>query len=59
MAIDLGIPVVFANQCGHTQTTIPILGTRITDRFAGQSSICDGHHGAPMLAGFDEQVLLS
>jgi predicted amidohydrolase len=59
VAVDLGIPVVFANQCGHTETVIPILGTRITDRFAGLSSICDGHHGAPTLAGFDEQVLLS
>ena len=30
--VDLGIPVVFANQCGVTQTVIPILNTRITDR---------------------------
>ncbi len=59
VAVDLGIPVVFANQCGHTQTVIPILGTRITDRFAGLSSICDGRHGPPALAGVDEQILLS
>ena len=59
VAADLGIPVVFANQCGHTKTVIPILKTTISDRFAGLSSICDGLHGAPTLAGFDEQVLLS
>ena len=29
VATDLGIPVVFANQCGETHTTIPVLGTRI------------------------------
>ncbi len=47
VATDLGIPVVFANQCGETHTTIPVLCTRIKDRFAGLSSICDGRHGAP------------
>ncbi len=45
VALDLGIPVVFANQCGETQTTIPVLRTTISDQFAGQSSICDGRHG--------------
>ena len=59
VAADLGIPVVFANQCGMTQTFIPILRTRITDRFAGLSSICDARHGPPTLAGTDEEVLLS
>lgn len=59
VATDLGIPVIFANQCGHTETVIPILGTRITDRFAGLSSICDGLHHGPTLAGSDEQVLVS
>ncbi len=63
VATDLGIPVVFANQCGTTRTTIPLLGTwlaeKIADRFAGQSSICDGHHGPPVRAGTDEQVVLS
>jgi predicted amidohydrolase len=59
VARDLGIPVVFANQCGATVTTIPVLHTTITDRFAGLSSICDGQHGPPVLAGVDEQVLLS
>jgi N-carbamoylputrescine amidase len=57
VAEDLGIPVVFANQCGETHTNIPILRTRINDRFAGLSSICDGRHGAPVRAG-DEPALL-
>ena len=35
VAVDLGVPVVFANQCGETRTTIPVLGTQIRDRFAG------------------------
>jgi N-carbamoylputrescine amidase len=63
VAKDLGVPVVFANQCGPTRTTIPYLGMwitcRIADRFAGQSAICDGLHGSPILAGPDEHVLLS
>jgi N-carbamoylputrescine amidase len=63
VATDLGIPVIFANQCGATHTTIPYFGTwfteRIADRFAGQSTVCDGHHGPPVRAGADETVLLS
>jgi N-carbamoylputrescine amidase len=59
VATDLGIPVVFANQCGATETRIPILGTRITDRFAGLSSLSDGRHGPPRVAGTAEQVLLA
>ncbi len=63
VARDLGIPVVFSNQCGVTRTTIPLFGLglaeRLYDRFAGLSSICDGHHGPPQMAGTDEQVLLS
>ena len=59
VAVDLGIPVLFANQCGRTQTVIPILHTRITDRFAGLSSISDGRHESPTLAGIEEQLLLS
>jgi N-carbamoylputrescine amidase len=59
VANDLGIPVVFANQCGPTQTMIPVLNTRIADRFAGLSSISDGRHGATVRAGVEEQVLLS
>ncbi len=59
VAADLGIPVVFANQSGETQTVIPILNTRISDRFAGLSSISDGRHGPPIVAGTGEEVLLS
>ncbi len=59
VAVDLGIPVVFANQCGQTETFIPILRTRITDRFAGLSSISDGLHAPAVAAGVGEQVLLS
>ena len=59
VAQDLGVPVVFANQCGDTQTRIPLLHTTIHDRFAGQSSICDGLHGAPLRAGVDPDLLLA
>jgi N-carbamoylputrescine amidase len=59
VARDLGIPVVFANQCGETRTTIPVLGTQIRDHFAGQSSICDGRHGEPALAGREPAVLVA
>lgn len=59
VAHDLGIPVVFANQCGSTRTTIPVLRSRIRDRFAGLSSVCDGLHGPPVRAGLDEQIVLS
>jgi N-carbamoylputrescine amidase len=59
VAHDLGIPVVFANQCGATRTTIPVLQTHIPDHFAGMSSICDGRHGPPVRAGADEEVVLS
>lgn len=59
VAVDLGIPVVFANQCGLTETVIPILRTRISDRFAGLSSISDGRHGVASSAGVAEQVLLA
>ncbi len=59
VAMDLGIPVIFANQCGSTQTCIPVLGTRIKDRFAGMSSICDGRHGEPIRAGRDPELLIA
>ena len=59
VAEDLGIPVIFANQCGATHTTIPVLGSTIVDRFAGKSSLCDGRHGPPFLAGVEEHVLVS
>ena len=60
---DLNVPVVFSNQCGPTHTTIPMLGMwiaeRLPDRFAGCSSICDGRHGPPVMAGGDEEIVLS
>jgi N-carbamoylputrescine amidase len=59
VAMDLGIPVIFANQCGETRTTIPVLGTRIKDRFAGHSSICDGRHGAPVRADHEPALLIA
>jgi predicted amidohydrolase len=59
VAMDLGIPVVFANQCGVTRTTIPVLGTKIKDRFSGQSSICDGRHGVPVLADREPALLIA
>ena len=37
---------------------IPFLA-RLADRFAGQSSVCDGRHGPPARAGVDEEVVLS
>jgi N-carbamoylputrescine amidase len=57
VASDLGVPVIFANQCGETRTTIPVLWTQIADRFAGRSSVCDGRHGPPVVAGVGEEVL--
>lgn len=59
VAQDLGIPVIFANQCGATRTTIPVMWEQISDRFAGQSSICDGRHGGASLAGVHQQVLVA
>jgi N-carbamoylputrescine amidase len=59
VACDLGIPVVFANQCGETRTAVPLLGARIADRFSGQSSVCDGRHGPHVRAGVDEGVVLT
>lgn len=59
VAEDLGVPVVFANQCGDTQTRIPLLHTTIRDRFAGRSSICDGRHGEPVRAGLEPDLLMA
>jgi N-carbamoylputrescine amidase len=63
VATDLSIPVVFANQCGATRTTIPLLGTwvaqKIADRFAGLSCVCDGRHGVSAQAGQEESVVVS
>jgi len=56
---DLGIPIVFANQCGETRTRIPLLGADIPDRFAGRSSVCNGLHGPPVRAGVDEEIVLT
>jgi N-carbamoylputrescine amidase len=58
VAQDLRVPVVFANQCGETRTTIPLLHARIADRFAGQSSIHDGLHGTPARAGATEETVI-
>ena len=59
VALDLGIPVIFANQCGETKTTIPVLRSTILDQFAGQSSICDGRHGTPVRAERELSVLIA
>jgi N-carbamoylputrescine amidase len=59
VALDLGIPVIFANQCGETKTTVPVLRATILDRFAGQSSICDGRHGIPVRAERELSVLVA
>ena len=63
VARDLGVPVVFANQCGATRTTIPLLGLawveRIEDRFAGRSGVCDGRRSPPVLAGVEPRLILS
>ena len=63
VAGDLGVPVIFANQCGATRTTIPLLGLglveEIADRFAGRSSICDGRNNPPVSALAGPQLLLS
>jgi N-carbamoylputrescine amidase len=59
VAMDLGVPVIFANQCGETRTTIPVLGTQIKDRFAGQSSICDGRHGPPVRANLEQELVVA
>lgn len=63
VARDLAIPVVFANQVGETRTSIPYLGTwivdKISDRFSGKSCIADGLHGAPVVGGAEDQIVLS
>jgi N-carbamoylputrescine amidase len=63
VAQDLDVPVIFANQCGTTETTIPLFGLRlvdeIADRFAGRSRICDGRSGTPVIAGAEPRLVLS
>ena len=58
VALDLGVPVVFANQVGTTETFVPILRSRIPDRFAGGSSVSDGRHAGPIVADAAERVVL-
>ncbi len=63
VAQDLDVPVIFANQCGTTQTTIPLFGlhvvNEIADRFAGRSSICNGRFSPPVIAGAEPRLVLS
>ncbi|CAN5875746.1 hypothetical protein BH23PLA1_BH23PLA1_01870 [soil metagenome] len=58
VAQDLGIPVIFANQCGETETRVPAQ-PRILDRFAGRSSLCDGRHALPVKAGIEEAIVIA
>jgi N-carbamoylputrescine amidase len=59
VADDLDVPVIFANQCGSTSTAIPLLGSRLSDRFAGLSCVCDGRRSAPVQTGLLEGVVIS
>ncbi len=59
VAVDLGVPVVFSNQVGETRTIVPIIQTRIPDRFAGQSSVSDGRHAPSVVAEAGEQVVVA
>jgi predicted amidohydrolase len=63
VARDLDVPVIFANQCGPTRTTIPLLGLAmvqaIDDRFAGRSSICDGRNKPAVSAEAGPRLLLA
>lgn len=54
---ELKIPVVFANQCGETTTTVPILW-KIRDRFAGRSAVCDGATDTAITTGTEAAVVL-
>ncbi|WZO99521.1 carbon-nitrogen hydrolase family protein [Isosphaeraceae bacterium EP7] len=58
VADDLGIPVVFANQCGPTRTKIPVMMTRLNDAFAGRSALADGPGGSRRVAGINEEMIL-
>ncbi len=63
VAGDLDVPVIFANQCGVTRTTIPVLGLglvqEIADRFTGRSSICDARRNPPVIAEGGPRLVLS
>jgi len=58
VAHDLGIPVIFANQCGATRTTIPVMPP-IADTFAGLSALCDGRRALPVRAGDGEEIVVA
>lgn len=55
---DLGIPFIFANQCGETETRVPMM-PRIADRFAGRSALCDGRRSLPVRASTGEAVVIT
>lgn len=55
---ELGVPVLFSNQVGETETRIPILNGRITDKFAGRSRVVDGLHGLVAEAGPGDDVVV-
>jgi N-carbamoylputrescine amidase len=57
VARNLEIPVVFANQCGETTTTVPIL-CKIRDRFSGGSAICGGKDVLAVRAGTEEALVM-
>ncbi len=59
VARDLEIGFIFANQCGATSTAIPLLGSRLSDRFAGLSCVCDARRSAPVQTGLLEGVVIS
>ncbi len=58
VAHDLKIPVIFSNQCGETVTKVPAQ-PRILDQFAGRSSLCDGPHSLPVMAGVEEAIVIA
>ncbi len=58
VANDLGVPVLFANQCGETETKVPFL-PRIPDRFSGLSAIHNPSTSGSMIAETSESVLIA
>ncbi len=50
VARDLGVPVLFANQCGNVTTTVPGWPWAAPDRFAGCSGIVDAQAGRERFA---------
>jgi N-carbamoylputrescine amidase len=55
---DLDIPFIFSNQCGETETRVPLM-PRIPDRFAGRSALCDGRRSLPVRAGAEESLVIA